>query len=235
MESKKKEEILIGIQVLCLCGLLLGAISQKAPQFLQTGLIHDKTKTCVVIDAGHGGIDPGKIAVNGELEKDINLEIAKKVKRYLEAQDVYVVMTRESDDGLYEENDSNKKIVDMKNRLHVIEENHPLLAVSIHQNSYVTEDVSGMQVFYYRDSLSSKEAALCMQEQLIKTLKPEKERVPKENTTYFLLKKTSVPMLIVECGFLSNKKEAQLLATEDYQNRIAWAIHLGILRYIGAF
>ena len=235
MERRKIEQILIGIQVLCLCGLVFGGIFQNKTKLLQTGMIQKGTKPCVVLDAGHGGIDQGKIAINGELEKDINLAIAKKVKAYLEAQDVYVVMTRENDDGLYKESDSNKKIVDMKNRLRIIEENQPFLAVSIHQNSYSTEDVSGMQVFYYRDSLSSKEAAACMQEQLITTLKPEKERVPKENTTYYLLKKTSVPMLIVECGFLSNSREAQLLSTEAYQNRVAWAIHLGILRYIGAF
>lgn len=231
----RKQDIVIGIQIICLCGLLLGWITNKENEILETGATQAQSRPCVVLDAGHGGIDPGKIAINGELEKDINLAIAKKVKKYLEAQDVQVVMTRENGEGLYKEDDSNKKIVDMKNRLQIIEQNQPLLAVSIHQNSYTTESVSGMQVFYYRDSLSSKEAAAIMQEQLVKTMKPEKERVPKDNTTYYLLKKTSVPMLIVECGFLSNRNEADLLTTKAYQDRIAWAIHLGILRYIGAF
>lgn len=231
----KKEKLLIGLQLICLCGLVCALVCQKMSKTVETAIMKESGRPCVVLDAGHGGIDPGKIAINGRQEKDINLEIAKKVKKYLEMQDVYVVMTRETDAGLYEEHDSNKKIVDMKNRLDIIEKNQPLLAVSIHQNSYTSEHVTGMQVFYYRDSLSSKEAAFLMQEQLIKTMKPQKERVPKDNTTYYLLKKTSVPMLIVECGFLSNREEAELLSAQTYQERVAWAIHLGILRYIGAF
>lgn len=186
----------------------------------------------VVIDAGHGGIDPGKVGINDALEKDINLAIALKVKKYLEQQDINVIMTRETDDGLYEENDTNKKVRDMKKRLSIIEEAEPELAVSIHQNSYPEESVSGMQVFYYKDSAEGTKAALMMQQTMIENLKPQKEREAKENGTYYLLKKTSVPIIIVECGFLSNATEAELLTTSSYQEKCAWAIQLGILRYL---
>ena len=186
----------------------------------------------VVIDAGHGGIDPGKVGINDALEKDINLEIALKVKKYLEQQDINVIMTRETDGGLYEENDTNKKVRDMKNRLSIIEEAEPELAVSIHQNSYPEESVSGMQVFYYQDSAEGAKAALMMQQTMIENLKPQKEREAKENGTYYLLKKTSVPIIIVECGFLSNSTEAELLTKSSYQEKCAWAIQLGILRYL---
>lgn len=107
-------------------------------------------------------------------------------------------MTRTDDNGLYKENDTNKKVRDMKNRLNIIEEAKPTLAVSIHQNSYPDPSVSGVQVFYYKDSVKSKEAAEIMQTQMIKTLKPTKERVAKDNSSYYLLKKTSVPIVIVE-------------------------------------
>jgi len=185
----------------------------------------------VVIDAGHGGIDPGKVGVNQALEKDINLIIAKKVKRYLELSDVDVIMTREGDAGLYQETDSNKKVQDMKNRVALIDSSGADLAVSIHQNSYQEEYVNGAQVFYYATSPHGKEIAEIMQDTLIETLDEENKRQAKANDSYYLLKKTKTPIIIAECGFLSNREEAALLLNEDYQDRVAWAIHLGILRY----
>ena len=186
----------------------------------------------VVVDAGHGGIDPGKVGVNDALEKDINLSIAMKLKSYLEQQDIKVIMTRETDMGLYEESDSNKKVRDMKNRLAIMEEIKPELVISIHQNSYPEESVSGMQVFYYETSTEGKQLAEIMQQTMIESLKPQKERTAKANDTYYLLKKTSAPIVIVECGFLSNHTEAKLLVSSDYQEKMAWAIHMGVLRYL---
>ena len=122
----------------------------------------------------------------------------------------------------------------MKNRLAIMEGAKPALVVSVHQNSYHEESVSGVQVFYYRDSAEGKRAALLVQEQMIATLQPAKEREAKENSTYYILKKTTVPTIIVECGFLSNREEADRLTSEDYQERVAWAIHLGIMRYINS-
>lgn len=164
----------------------------------------------------------------------MNLAIALKLKKYLEQEDMEVVMTRQEDKGLYEETDSNKKVHDMKNRLAIMEGAKPALVVSVHQNSYPEESVSGVQVFYYRDSAEGKRAALLVQEQMIATLQPAKEREAKENSTYYILKKTTVPTIIVECGFLSNREEADRLTSEDYQERVAWAIHLGIMRYINS-
>ena len=113
-------------------------------------VISGKERPVVVIDAGHGGNDPGKIGVDGSLEKDINLKIARKVKAYLEASDVQVVLTREDDQGLYTEKDSKKKMADMNRRCQIINETSPALTVSIHQNSYHQEEISGGQVFYYK-------------------------------------------------------------------------------------
>lgn len=230
----KKQSQIMGM---IMSGLLFAAmvlVARETAQLVTVWKEQESTVTqkCVVIDAGHGGIDPGKVGINNALEKDINLSIAMKVKQYLEQQDIKVVMTRQDDKGLYQESDSNKKVCDMKARLKLIEDTNPLLAVSIHQNSYPEESVNGVQVFYYKDSVQGEKAALLMQEQMIQTLKPKKERVAKENGSYYLLKKTSVPIIIIECGFLSNQNEAQLLTTEEYQNHVAWAIHMGILRYI---
>ncbi len=155
-------------------------------------------RPCVVIDAGHGGADPGKVGVDGSLEKDINLEIARRLQKFLVMADVDVVLTRDSDAGLYEESASNKKVQDMKNRVSVIEEKKPDLTVSIHQNSYHEEYVHGAQVFYYAGSEESKELAERMQQVLAAELDPDNTRQAKANDSYYLLKKTSSPIVIVE-------------------------------------
>lgn len=186
----------------------------------------------VVIDAGHGGIDPGKIGINGTPEKDLNLSIARKVKAYLTAEDITVVMTRDTEDGLYDANATNKKVQDMKRRIALIEETAPALTVSIHQNSYPEEYVHGAQVFYYSDSREGQLLAEKIQTRLISGVDPENKRQIKENSSYYLLKKTKTPIVIVECGFLSNRAEAQKLCNEEYQDEIAWEICTGILQYL---
>lgn len=187
----------------------------------------------IVIDAGHGGRDGGKISVdNVTYEKDINLAIAYKLKSYLEAEGITVIMTRETDDGLYVESDGNKKAADLRRRIEVIERASPVLVVSIHQNSYHESYVRGAQTFYYSTSAEGKELAEIIQEQLCLSLDPENGRKAKANDSYYLLKKTSVPIVIVECGFLSNPEEAALLTTKDYQDRMAFQIHLGVMQYL---
>lgn len=232
--SKKATKILTLLLVLAMV-----VVARESVQFVSTIEEHTKKafqknggEITIVVDAGHGGIDPGKIGVNNALEKDINLAIALKLERNLKENGINVVMTRTDDNGLYNETDSNKKVRDMKNRLAIIEEAKPALAVSIHQNSYPDATVSGVQVFYYKDSVKSKDAAEIMQAQLIRTLKPKKERVAKNNSSYYLLKKTSVPIVIVECAFMSNPTEAELLTQEDFQEKVAWAIYMGIMQVI---
>ena len=200
---------------------------------VETGDAEDfQEQICVVIDAGHGGNDPGKIGVNQVLEKDINLSIARKVKQYLEAQDIRVVMTREDENGLYDSDVSNKKVQDMKRRVALIEEAKPAITVSIHQNSYPEEYVHGAQVFYYDGSRDGQLLADLLQRQLVEKLDPENPRQIQATESDYLLKKTDIPIVIVECGFLSNQTEAALLAQENYQDRVAWAIHMGILQYL---
>lgn len=186
----------------------------------------------VVIDAGHGGFDPGKVGVNNALEKDINLAIAMELKELLELNDIKVIMTRETDQGLYSESDRNKKAEDMKARVKIINESNAALVVSIHQNSFTQESSHGAQLFYYSKSNIGKEFAEIMQTQIKETLKDGNHRVEKANDNYYLLKNSNYPIVIVECGFLSNNKEAALLATSEYQRKLAWAIHLGILQFM---
>lgn len=189
-------------------------------------------KKTVVLDVGHGGNDPGKIGVDGSLEKDINLAIAKRLKTYLEASDVEVILTRDSDTGLYGEKDNRKKMADMKKRCEIIDEIKPEIVVSIHQNSYHQEEISGGQVFYYKGSDKGKKLAEILQKRFDYVLGEANRRQAKANDNYYLLLHVKQPIVIVECGFLSNWKEAAMLNSEEYQDRLAWTIHMGIMEYL---
>jgi N-acetylmuramoyl-L-alanine amidase len=236
-EEQKEErwERLIRTVLLALMLVSVHFIIQGGAHLAASQSVADKKpgrQPCVVLDAGHGGADPGKVGVDGSLEKDINLKIVEKLQTFLELEDVQVYLTRESDAGLYDENASNKKVQDMKNRVALIEEAQPDLVVSIHQNSYHEESIHGAQTFYFAGSEKSKALAERIQQSMTLRLDPENTRQAKANDSYYLLKKTSYPIVIVECGFLSNNEEAQKLSTEEYQEKVAWAVHLGVLQYL---
>lgn len=226
---KKKLELLMGILLVAAAFFL----AQNGAKLVQSSKAKSTT-LCIVIDAGHGGIDPGKIGINNALEKDINLEIALKLEQKLEAAGIKIVMTRTDDTGLYSESSTNKKVEDMQERCKLIAESEPVFTVSIHQNSYVTEDIRGAQVFYYGQSEVGKELAETLQESLISLVDPDNHRQAKANESYYLLKKTTSPTVIVECGFLSNSDEAALLVTSDYQDTLVDAICQGIFTYLEA-
>lgn len=221
--------------ILVLCSMLLlsdKSIETMKHMFSRSKERKEDQRLTVVIDPGHGGFDPGKIGVNGALEKDINLAIAMQLKELLEQNDLKVVMLRTTDEGLYSEGDSNKKASDLKRRVQLITEVNPVLAVSIHQNSFPQESSYGAQVFYYTESEQGKEFARIMQATLKELITDGNHRMEKPNKDYYLLKKSTCPLIIVECGFLSNQKEAKLLITAEYQREMAWAIHLGVMRYL---
>ncbi len=188
---------------------------------------------CIVIDAGHGGADPGKVGVTNLLEKDINLSIALLLAEELKANGISIVLTRETDTDL-SNGASNLKSADMRNRCQLIIEASPIFTISIHQNSYPAESVTGAQVFYFTHSEEGRILATTLQNSLIANLDPSNTRQPKANDTYYLLKKTPTPTVIVECGFLSSPVESALLATLEYQKKIVSAISLGIMEYLKA-
>lgn len=215
-----------------LCVGLLYLAKEFSVHTTGSGVPGGKEQVCIVLDAGHGGDDPGKIGINGSREKDINLAITLKVKKYLEANDIRVVLTREDEEGLYDPGTPNKKVQDMKRRIAIIEETRPLVTVSIHQNSYTEEYVNGAQVFYHKDSKAGENLATLLQESLRERLNPSNHRRMKANDSYYLLKKTQTPTVIVECGFLSNSREAELLSSEEYQDKVAWAVFMGIMQFV---
>lgn len=224
-------QTVMGIVLLCIVALISWQAGTLVAVHNQ-GVEADRAIPVVVIDAGHGGSDPGKVGIDGQLEKDINLKIVDRLKEYLEASDVKVVLTRDSDEGLYGSGDSHKKMADMRKRCEIIGEAAPDLVVSIHQNSYHEEYVNGGQVFYYKNSQKGRYLAELLQKRFDYVLGGENKRAAKSNDNYYLLLHVKEPIVIVECGFLSNKKEAARLEDEAYQDRMAWTIHMGIMEYL---
>ena len=223
---------ILGLLALLICAVIG---SQKAGEYLYKNYMGEegvqtvagtKNSQVIVIDAGHGGSDPGKVGVNQALEKDINLDIANKVKTLLKKQGFTVIMTRTDEGGL-----GGSKAEDMKARVTLINKEKPSLAISIHQNSYGGESIHGAQVFYYSHSKDGESAAKTMQAALL-AADPENTRQAKANDTYYMLKKTEVPVIIVECGFLSNPAEAEKLVTEEYQDILAEAITNGVINCV---
>lgn len=192
------------------------------------------TYPTVVLDAGHGGFDPGKVGINGVLEKDINLAIVIKLKELLEEKGFTVYLTRDSDNLLASPNSTSQKKDDMIARIQLISEINPFFTISIHQNSFTDPSVNGPQVFYYKDSVESATMAQVLQDILNSQLNPQKKRQPQANANYYLLTRTPTPTVIVECGFLSNQTEADLLAQDSYQDQVARAIFSGIVAYYEA-
>ena len=167
----------------------------------------------VILDAGHGGSDPGKIGLNNLLEKE----------------KITAELTRKEDKGLGITGDGSKKTEDMQARVKMINETKPVLTVSIHQNSYEDPEIHGAQVFYYSHSREGEAVAKILQESL-QEIDPENHRQAKANETYYLLRRTKVPTVIVECGFLTNPEEAEKLSGEEYQEQVAEAVAKGIAK-----
>ena len=187
----------------------------------------------VVIDPGHGGDDPGKIGVNKEKEKDVNLAISKKLFQVLNEQGYKVVLTR-SEDVVLGDGDKFSKISDLNKRCEIVnnayEENNKCIMVSIHQNSFTQTSVHGAQSFYFQRSEQSKLLGETLQKILNEKVN-DKEKKAKPNDSYYILINSKCPGIIVECGFLSNSDEATKLTNETYQKELAEILSEGISTY----
>lgn len=187
----------------------------------------------VAIDAGHGGMDPGAVSKNGVREDQINLKIAKKLQAYLENQGAKVVMTRKTDEGLYDEDyTGSKKRQDMSRRVEILQQAEPDMVISIHLNKFSQSQYYGAQTFYLKGSEEGEQLAQYIQQQLLRVLNRGNKREIKATDSFLILKAVESPSVLVECGFLSNPEEERLLITDDYQEEVAWAIYCGIISYL---
>ena len=198
----------------------------------ETGQPAGECRGTIVLDPGHGGSDPGMTGSSGATEKVLNLIYAKKLAVLLEQEGYRVVLTRTTEEGLYDPGQHNQKAQDMQRRCAIIEQENPLLTVSIHQNSYPDPAVRGPQVFYYEHSVEGEKLATLIQNSLNEQLEIERPRVQKSNGSYYILKRSSSITALVEAGFLTNPQEEELLQDETYQDRVVRAICDGILMYL---
>ncbi len=185
----------------------------------------------VVIDPGHGGSDPGSIGYKTKVHEDeLNLKISKMLKDKLECSGINVIMTRETDDSLASGSGKSFKKHDMELRKELIKKVRPNMVISIHQNSYTNHTLRGAQVFYDKTSDISKQIAKYIQEEFIDNLDHSNKCISPGD--YFMLKCTTAPSVIVECGFLSNAEEEKLLQTDEYQTKIVESIYMGIVKFL---
>ena len=190
-------------------------------------MAEEVSKGIVLIDAGHGGIDGGAQSKNGTIEKDINLQISKRLKERLEKEGYKVYMTREEDKEL-----SPKKVKDLEARCKMKIETKCDVFISIHQNKFNSEKCFGAQVWYASNEKSMK-LAKYVQDSLKERVKDNNKRLekPAKEQYKILRDKYDGACLIVECGFLSNNEEEQRLKSESHQNQIVDGITIGINKY----
>lgn len=210
-----------------ICLLLLSCLGLSAVSYAGV----QRSSYCIVLDAGHGGVDPGVLGtVSGVKESDVNLKIVQKLQGLFADAGFRVVLTRKNQGGLYGLPTQGYKRRDMEKRREIIQEAQPNLVISVHQNNFLADRTRyGGQVFFREGDENSVAFAECIQPRLnglsgrdVAALKGD----------FFMLECTDAPSVLVECGFLSNAREELLLLSDEYQNKIADAIFKGTLSYL---
>ncbi len=219
--------VIFALIFLLLTGIFLYIIWGN-PQKAYDAVLTQSDMPTVIIDAGHGGEDGGAVGIDKSVEKDINLSIAQKLKKYLEECGIKCILTRSEDLLLYDRNtdyQGRKKILDMQARLKIVNETENAVFISIHQNSFPQEKYSGTQIYYSPNDTRSRELALAIESRIKSELQPQNNRHSKASGgKIFLLDNLSCPAILIECGFLSNAEECKLLSSEEYQSRLCQAI-----------
>ena len=231
--SKLTKKIIFGIISLFIVIVSVIEVKTASEEVIKIMPITNKT---IIVDAGHGGIDPGSMTDDQSVkEKDVNLKITKKVKELLEASGAMVILTRNDDTSLYTEQVGKtirqKYNENLKNRKKIIQESSADMFISIHLNKFQESKYYGAQTFYPAGKEDDKQLATYIQGELKRVVDKTNNRKIKSTNDIYLIKDNEIPSTLIECGFLSNDKEAKLLNDEEYQDQIAWAIYVGIQKY----
>ncbi len=216
----------IAIVNLCILGILIttAALGSRAV----TAFVENKplaVTKCVIIDAGHGGVDGGATSCTGILESNINLEIALRLHDLMCLLGIHTKMIRTTDVSVYTKGESiaAKKVSDLKRRVEIVNDTANALLISIHQNHYSDSKYSGAQVFF-APSDRSKSFAVTMQQAMVTALNPGSRRKSKKADGVYLLQNIDCPGILIECGFLSNPQEEAKLRSEEYQKKLCAVI-----------
>lgn len=226
----RKKCVLFCLVMACI-GIAVGSLMLISTY---AGSFFEKDSLKVVVDAGHGLPDGGAVGVGGTVEQEINLKIAQKLEEVLSAKSIDVIMTRNGDSGIWDEESTTireKKVTDMYNRLAIMKKSHADLFISIHMNSYPSSSASGLRIFYSKKYEDIKPLAENIQVRMSDITGAKTSVVKAADSGLFLMKNAPVPAILVECGFLSNPGDEKKLSSEDYQARLAWAIADAVEKY----
>lgn len=227
----KKSNILVLALAIALSAVTWRMVSTN--EAIPTAAVPVSSKV-IVLDAGHGAPDGGAVGSSGALEKDLNLAITQRVQKLLEKTGAVVLLTRADDNAIADDMDAKIREIkrsDLKNRKSYRDTAGADIFVSIHMNKFEQQQYHGAQVFYAGPD-HAKLLGEALQSELIAVADPENTRVAKPaDPSIYILKDSKIPAVIVECGFLSNPAEEAKLQTEEYQEKLAWAIYSGILKY----
>lgn len=176
----------------------------------------------------------GAASDKGITEERINLSIAQKVQKLLEEAGSTVILTRSDENGIYDAGSDTirkMKVSDIKNRVRIGNESSADIFVSIHLNKIPQKQYWGWQTFFKYGNEESKRLAQNLQQGLNETIQKENKREPLKIDNIYIVDHVEIPISIVECGFLSNEEEKNLLQTDEYQSKLAWGIYIGIMNY----
>lgn len=215
--------------IICNLIFLLIIVISSIASFVTTNSIYENN--IIYIDPGHGGPDGGAVGIDGVYEKDIVLKVSFKLKKYLNQAGYNVLLTRDGDYDLADDESRNKKREDIHKRVKLINESNCILFVSIHANKYSSPKVYGAQVFYRTNDEDSKSLSEEIQDSL-KSILQNTKREAKSISGKYLMDHTNSVGSLIEVGFLSNPNEATLLVDDYYQEQVAYAIYIGILSYL---
>lgn len=188
----------------------------------------------IILDAGHGQPDGGAENSDGLSEEEINLNIVLKLQELLEQSSYTIILTRSDENGIYDLDSSSlksKKSSDLKNRVKLANSEEADIFVSIHLNKIEQSKYYGWQTFYQENNDESKILAESIQNNLNYAIQKENKREILSLTGKYIMDNVEIPTVTVECGFLSNEEEATDLATDEYQEKLAWGIYTGIVEY----
>ncbi len=219
--------------VLVICSSPLLRENRGAAAYLaDAAMTEKKTLPVIVIDPGHGGEDGGACSDGGICEKDINLSIALYLAEICRASGLEYRLTRSEDVMLYTDGKPTRKMQDLSNRLKLTEDGDCVF-ISIHQNKFPQSSCRGAQVYYSPNDPDSEKLAAAIQNGVKNALQPDNARnIKKAGSEIYLLDRAQVPAVLVECGFLSNKNDLDLLTAKDYRKKLACVIYAAILGYL---
>ena len=230
--TTKIKTIFLSILIISITVLSTILLSKSSSLAQETTESTPKLGITIVLDAGHGGVDPGSIGKTTKVtESELNLLIVNKLETLFISSGIDVIKTRKDENGLYGVYSKDYKIRDMKTRKEIISNSNATLLISVHMNSFTQSKYRGAQVFYDTANELSETLALCVQNYFSQDL-PESDKGISVGD-YFILKcDNSIPSILCECGYLSNPEDEKLLVTNEYQEKIAYSIYKGAIAYL---